>query len=65
MEKASPVEMRKALQVVDGFKKAMIEFVPIPVLDGIDREHLRDQLLKRMDRIYEEAENLDIPRGKV
>jgi len=33
MNKCSPVEMRKALQIVEAFRAAGIRFVPMPVSD--------------------------------
>ena len=44
IEKASPVEMRKALEAVEGFKKGMLRFVPIPVLNENDHIYLLGQM---------------------
>jgi hypothetical protein len=37
MDKCSPVEMRKTLELVDVFRKTGIRFVPMPVFDDEDR----------------------------
>ncbi len=39
MNKCSPVEMRKALDLVDVFIKTGIRFVPMPVFD--DEDHVK------------------------
>ena len=36
INKCSPVEMRKALELVEVFKKTGIRFVPMPVFDNDD-----------------------------
>ena len=36
MNKATPVQMRKSLEVVEAFKKAGLWFVPMPVIDETD-----------------------------
>lgn len=50
MNKASPIDMRKMLDVVDVLKRAGIMFVPIPVLNDEDKakylELMNDQLEK-------------------
>lgn len=38
MNKCSPVEMRKSLDLVGVFKKAGIRFVPMPVFDDEDHK---------------------------
>jgi len=51
MNKATPIEMRKALQVVDALKKAGVLFVPVPILDSNDKDLLLGILEKRLDII--------------
>jgi hypothetical protein len=51
MKKTSPVEMRKALTLVEAFKKAGILFVPVPVMSENDLVALTDQVSLRLDII--------------
>ncbi len=48
MDKCSPVEMRKALELVDVFKKTGIRFVPMPVFD--DEDHAKT-VAKMQDKL--------------
>jgi hypothetical protein len=54
-EKASPVDMRRALQVADEFKKIGILFVPMPVLNKKDGDALCAESFKRMDILEQKA----------
>lgn len=54
MKKASPVEMRKALEIVESFKVAGILFVPLPVTSGEDYEALKGEVVYRLDKISPE-----------
>ena len=56
MEKANPVEMRKALEVVQGLKAGGVLFVPIPILDTEDRLSLLNELDRRLDMILQQVE---------
>jgi len=40
IEKCSPVEMRKNLEVVEQFKRAGIDFVAIPVRDSARKDEM-------------------------
>ena len=55
MEKANPVEMRKALEVVQGLKAGGILFVPIPILGTEDRLSLLNELDRRLDMILQQV----------
>jgi len=52
IEKASPVLMRKALEVVEELKRNMILFVPMPVLNEQDKHDLYKEVERRLD-LYE------------
>ena len=54
--KADPVEMRKALQVVDTLKKIGILFIPMPVLSSEDGLDLAIQLKDRLQKLEEMIE---------
>lgn len=56
MEKANPVEMRKALEVVQGLKAGGILFVPIPVTGEKDKAELLNELDRRLDLLMRQAE---------
>ena len=49
MQKATPIQMRESLQIVDELKRAGIRFVPMPVVDDADF----------MDRMIEVTYKLD------
>ena len=50
MERCSPVEMRKNLQVVEQFKKYGIDFAVVPVRDG---DH-KNELIAQGNEVLEE-----------
>lgn len=54
IEKASPVEMRKALEIVDQYRKAGIMFVPIPVLSKDEEATYGLIAVQQLQRIAEE-----------
>lgn len=56
MKKASPVEMRKALEAADAYKQAGILFVAIPVLDDVDHVLLLEQAAAKLEKIAEMSE---------
>jgi len=57
VKKASPVVMRKTMELVESMKSAGIEFIPVPVLNDIDRKILYGIVEKRLDTIEEEVLN--------
>ena len=54
MERATPVEMRRSLELVDQLKKAGIAFVPIPIDD--DAKELYILLNNKLDDIEKSCE---------
>lgn len=56
MERASPVELRKAIDMANALIEAGLAFVPVPVLDDADRESLVAQAMARMGILASEAE---------
>lgn len=55
MDRASPVELRKALQCADTLAKSGIDFVPIPVISPEQKAELLDQLFVLMEKINEQG----------
>jgi hypothetical protein len=51
MNRASPVQLRKSLEVASAFAKAGIRFVCMPVVDEADHANLVDQAQERLERI--------------
>ena len=49
VDRATPVKMRAALQVVGEFKKAGIMFVAMPVLNNADGDRLASEAIERFD----------------
>lgn len=58
MNRASPVELRKAIEAAQAFVKAGILFVPIPVMDEQDHEDLKFKLHARMYKLMADAEEV-------
>jgi hypothetical protein len=56
MRKATPVEMRKALEAVEKLKEAGLLFVPIPVLSDEDYLVQIGELFRRIDQLDAESE---------
>ena len=51
MQRATPVQIRQSLEVVETLKKAGIRFVPIPVLNEEDFQTLISDLQYRLVKI--------------
>lgn len=51
MNRASPVELRKALEVANALTKAGIRFVCMPVRDEADHSNLAEQAAERLEQI--------------
>lgn len=56
MDRASPVELRKALQVAQQLAQAGILFVPVPVLDDADKAQMGQLLQNQLARFETEAD---------
>lgn len=56
MNRASPVDLRKAIEVANAYTKAGILFVPMPVLNEADLHVLARQASERLEQIIEETE---------
>jgi hypothetical protein len=56
MDKASPVDMRKMLNVVNSFKRYGIMFVPIPVLNYEDKAKYIELMSDQLERMTALAE---------
>lgn len=57
MNKATPLQMRICLEVVDSFKKAGLRFVPLPSYDDDDYDFLVSLMAKRLDEIEKQCNN--------
>jgi hypothetical protein len=55
MNKASPIEMRKALEIVETFKKVGILFVPMPVRSKEELEQTVAEMQHRLDEAAKES----------
>ncbi len=56
MNKATPVQMRKCLQVVEMLKTVGLRFVPLPVFDDTDNDALAEELRSRLEKIEQMCE---------
>ena len=56
MKRASPVEMRKNLALVEALRKAGIDFVPVIVLSDDHREAMVGSLLSNLNDLIQKAE---------
>ncbi|BBP51225.1 hypothetical protein PHLH3_08510 [Pseudomonas sp. St386] len=51
MKRASPVQLRQALDAADGLAKAGVRFVCVPVIDEADAMNLASQAAQRLERM--------------
>lgn len=58
MNRASPVDLRRAAEVANHYLKAGILFVPMPVLDRSDHEALIEQSTERLEKMAQIAEQV-------
>jgi hypothetical protein len=58
MNRASPVDLRKAAEAANTYIKAGVLFVPMPVLSAADHAELVAQANTRLDQIIRETEEV-------
>lgn len=56
MNRASPVDLRNALEIAENLVKAGIDFVPVPVLSDEDKAILARDVQMRLAQIKNESE---------
>lgn len=56
MQRADPVEMRKALVAADSMRNAGILFVPMPVLNKDDYKEMITEVMRRLDVLEQQCE---------
>lgn len=56
MNQASPIDMRRALEMVAALRSAGILFVPIPVADAEEAARRVEEAQERLEQIAQEAE---------
>jgi hypothetical protein len=59
MNRASPVQLRIAIEAANEMVKAGILFVAIPVMDAQDHRDLLFKLSARLERMEKEAEEVE------
>lgn len=60
IERASPVQLRKALEVANLFAKMGIAFVPMPVFSNEEYDTLAQQAMGRLDEIANASDHPEI-----
>lgn len=56
IERASPVHLRKALELANLFVKMGVNFVPFPVASGEEQRALVEQALAKLEKMEREAD---------
>lgn len=51
MERATPVQMRQSLEIVNAFRVAGIRFVPVPAASDVDYAIKIQQVLNMLDEL--------------
>ena len=60
MKRASPVEMRENLALVESLRRAGIDFVPVIVLSDDHREAMIGSLLSNLNDLIQQAEKDEV-----
>ena len=58
MNRASPVDLRRAAEMTQRFVKAGILFVPMPALDQADHDALVAQSAERLEKMAQMADQV-------
>jgi len=58
MNRANPIDLRKAAEAANTYIKAGVLFVPMPALSAIDHANLVAQAASRLDQIIRESEEV-------
>lgn len=57
IQRASPADLRKALEIANTLAKAGLLFIPMPVLSAEDASGLQRQAFERLDKLTQAAES--------
>lgn len=57
LERASPIQLRKALELANVFVKLGVNFVPVPVSSDEEQRALVEQALAKLARMEQDAED--------
>jgi hypothetical protein len=61
IKRASPVQLRKALELANLFVKMGVNFVPVPVASDEEQHALAEQALANLEKMEREADNAERP----
>lgn len=53
MERASPINVRKSLEMVELFKSAGIDFIPVPVATEEERNAMIEMAMSKLEDVEE------------
>lgn len=59
INKATPVQMRKALEAVEHFRRAGIRFVPMPVVNETEHAAMVKLMMTRLRELEQRAEAVE------
>jgi hypothetical protein len=58
VKRASPADLRRALEAAQAMVKAGIDFMPVPVRSDLDRAELAYMAKKRLDEMESESKEV-------
>lgn len=59
LERASPTQLRKALDLANVFVRMGVNFVPVPVSSDAEQVELVEQALEKLKAMEQQAEGAD------